>query len=175
MSESEGRRWPETTLDANAGRSNAIDRFCDDLFDLPNDQAFNVWAEPVSEARRDVQNKLMHRWHKQWERHNNERSGWGHGWSKYTILLPMKLGCDHAKTVKRAQFEKYVLDHVPQYEVKIGAAYELVRSRDVPIALFAEFLTRYKNIAAEQGCQLRSLKDLEDAALLGVNTGDGWH
>ena len=166
MSESEPK-IPEFRLTTDVdNRNRVIENMATAAGDLSLKTEWDVFFVAADESRRTLQNKLMWRWHKQWDYFKHEKPGHAHGETKLDLLLPIKLGCDHPKTVKRAQFELAVLDHVPQREIKIGVAYDLIRSRDIPVKLFAEYLNAYKDMAGGQGCILRSRKDLEDEALL---------
>jgi len=143
-----------------------IKRVATAISDLSLEKSWTVTITSADETRRAKQNSLLHRWNKSWSDHNNERTGWAHGQAKYDWLLPLKLASESVKTRKRAEFEASVLAHIPLREHKIGAAYDLVRSRDIPVKLFAEWLTQYKNIAAAEGCLLTSNEDMLNDALL---------
>lgn len=136
------------------------------LDDLPIDKPWTVTVEPQDTTRRTLQNKLLFRWHRSWSDHNGEPVGWAHGVLKLDYLLPMKLASASVKTQKRAMFEASILAHVPLREHKIGAAYDLIRSHNIPVKLFAEWLDGYQRMAAEQGCILTSNADLLNAALM---------
>ena len=166
MSESEERQ-PEFRISPELkSRVDLIDRIADTLFNLPKERTWNVIIEAENETRRTIQNRLLWRWHRQWAEHIGEQTKWAHGSTKLDLLLPLKLASDSARTRKRAEFEASVLALVPDREIKIGVAYDLVRSREIPVRLFADWLTDYKRVALQQGCFLKSKQDLEDEAMM---------
>ena len=166
MSESEPK-LPTYRLTTDAkNRSQVLQGLFQNIEELPLETEYDVILQTVSETRRDIQNRLTWRWHRQWAEHNHEPVGWAHGSTKLYWLLPLKLSSEHIKTRKRAEFEKAVIDHIAREEIKIGVAYDLIHSRDIPVRLFADWLSEYKRSAAIQGCILRSKQDLEDEALL---------
>ena len=136
------------------------------LDNLPRGKEWSVSAEE-SGTRRQAQNELLWCWHREWAWHNGERVEWAHASTKYELLLPIKMAGKSRKHAIKGRFENYILSHVPNYEHRIGAAYEQIRSKDIPVKMFAEWLNVYQQMAADHGVRLASIReDLRDAALM---------
>jgi hypothetical protein len=129
----------------------------------------HAWQVEISKrnTRLNICNRLMWAWHRQYAKFMGYSSeNYSHGEIKLDILLPVKLSSDEPAVRKRGEWEAFILSHVPDREHKVGAAFDQVRSNDLPPDTFSEFLTAYKQYGNEQGCILQSRKDLEDIALM---------
>lgn len=149
-----------------ANRVSVLDTLHNTLDDLPLDKPWDIVISPADEGRRAKQNRLLWCWNRDWANHNGEPVGWAHGSTKLDWLLPIKLASTSVKTRKRAEFEASVLAHVPMREHKIGAAYDLVRSNDIPMHEFAAYLSEYQRSAGVEGCVLTAKKrDLDEVLM----------
>ena len=148
-------------------RVKELDTLHNTLDDLVTDKPWNVFIEPVDESRRTIQNELLWCWHKEWAFHNGESVSWAHASTKLELLLPLKLASESKKHSKRGRFEQFILSHVPNYEYRIGAAYDQIRSKDIPLKMFAEWLSIYQRVASQNGLILTSIReDLQNKALM---------
>lgn len=68
-------------------------------------------------------------------------------------------------TQKRALFVDDVLSHVPERSVKIGVAYDMIRSKDISVKQFAEWLNIVQAMYVEQGLILECRNDVYDQAM----------
>ena len=154
------------TLEKGAGRAQGLIDLQTTIDDLSPDKNWSVDITVADSLRRKIQNDLMWVWHGQWADFNGHRVGWAHGSTKLELLLPIKLACESKPTRKSAVFEQRVLSCVPDYNDQIFAAYRLVRSKGIPLRVFADFLSAYQVFAGEQGCILTSNKQELDKALM---------
>lgn len=134
--------------------------------DLPVDKEWSVSIEAANETRRSKQNRIHRRWCGEIELHVGQTPGYGHAHTKYHVLLPMKLSSDDKKIRERAEYEcaylemienvpqEYLPDylaHLSPYERKLRSAYDHIRSKNITVKPFAEWLNEYKRQWAEQG------------------------
>ena len=135
-----------------------------------------AWISEREEDRRDVQNRLLHRWCGQIDKSEGHERGYTFGRTKLDLLLPMKLADDNEH--ERAVYEKGLIDGGVAFmlardesgklnarELRIEAAKDVIRSRDIRVRLFAEWLTAIQQQAAEQGVVLLSSEDERKEAL----------
>jgi len=127
---------------------------------LPVDDKWVVTIHKLEEKRRDAQNRLIWFWNasvaSQKTGHNAD---YVHGFSKLTMLQPMYLAWGGAAH-RRGQFVQDILDYIPTHEIKVGAAYDLVRTRKLTVKRFSEYLNRYQQYWSEKGVILKTSDDL---------------
>jgi len=157
----------DITLTTNVNqRREDLDDLYDKLEDLPLDQEWDVVVTEAIKTREYIQNRLYWRWLHQWAKHQGNSIDWQHGELKLGMLLPVKLACNYEKWRRQAEFEQHVMDSLSDYSYQVRAAYSIIRSKKIPVRVFADFLTEFKRTAAEQGCHLLSKRDMEMEALM---------
>ena len=157
----------DITLTRGADRAPDLLQLHDALDNLALDKAWAVNITQADNIRRTIQNDLMWVWHGQWADFcGHKNPAYAHGATKLDLLLPIKLASESKPTRKSAVFEQRVLSYIPDRDDQVGAAYRLVRSKGIPLRVFAAYLSTYQNMAAEQGCILTSDKQMLNQALM---------
>lgn len=141
----------------NAVRDSVLNNVLEFVKSHPIDQRLQITVQDHEESRRDIQNRLMWAWHNEYGKHMGHTPDHMHAEIKMTILLPLLRGWD--KHSNRAKVIDFVLDSIDKYEHKLFIAYDMIRSSDLNITQFAEFLSAYQRYAAEQGCVLSGRED----------------
>lgn len=119
------------------------------------------YLEPASaDIRKKAQNDLMWVWNKQISEFTGSKIQFVHGLNKLQLLLPLYKSWG-GKSRDRAHFIESVLDCVPNFNTKIGVAYDMIRTRDLSIPKMAAYLTGLRMEAADNGIVLESNSDLE--------------
>lgn len=113
-----------------------------------------------ADERSAAQRALNWVWNTQIAKATANKPEWIHGYYKYNYLHPMYKAWG-GKMLERAEFVDRVFDQVATYEVKIGVAFDMVRTRNLSIKRMAEYLTRMQQEAAKDGIILESNSDLE--------------
>ena len=130
-------------------------------------QDWMACLKPLEQDRSDAQRALDWVWNAQIakESDDNYSANYIHGLTKMIYLLPLyKTWGD--KRRKRAEFVETVLRQVVKYSHKVGTAYDMVRTKNLPIKQMAEYLTLKQNKYAELGIILESNDDLEFKSLM---------
>ena len=131
------------------------------------DQDWMVCLKPLEQDRSDAQRALDWVWNAQIakESDDNYSANYIHGLTKMIYLLPLyKTWGDERR--KRAEFVDSVLRQIVEYSHKVGTAYDMVRTKNLPIKQMAEYLTLKQNKYAELGIILESNDDLEFKSLM---------
>lgn len=119
------------------------------------------YLEPASaDIRKKAQNDLMWVWNKQIAEFTGSKIQFVHGLNKLQLLLPLYKSWG-SKSLERAQFVESVLDRIPNFNTKIGVAYDMVRTRDLSIPKMAEYLAAVQRESVQNGIILESNSDLE--------------
>ena len=149
--------------------------------DLPLDDEWQITLQKYSEKRRSVQNRLHRRWCRDIELFKGQVPGYGHAWTKYEVLLPMKLACEDERIYKRALYEQAYLKmiermpvdavpdewgHLSPYERVLRSAYDVIRSKTITVDIFAEWMNEYKRFWAGEGLVLIAQTPKEQQALM---------
>ena len=169
MSEKKPRRKLTKDFDLlknPAQRARGISNIMVTLNDLPVNEEWSVTISPARERRRKIQERLHHRWCGIWEKHCGHQPGYGHAHTKLHILLPLKLSYDHEPTVQRAEIESEIISSVVDYKRKLLVAYDFIRSKDIPMKLYRDFLEAQKYDAAEQNCILTASEEMIHEAMM---------
>lgn len=129
---------------------------------MDGETVFVIRACEKKETRRDAQNKLMWHWNREIKEQYKISSKRAHGESKLDVLLPLMFqwGADDPAMMARAEFIQAVMDHIPDRRVKVGVAFDMVRSKDLTVSQFAEYLTEKERHWAQQGVRLTTSDDL---------------
>lgn len=128
---------------------------------LNTDGAVEVVIREHQENRRDAQNRLMWHWNREIAQQKKFSSKWAHGVSKLEMLLPLMFewGAEDPEIMGRAEFIREVMSHIPAYKVKVGVAFDMVRSRDLSVVRFAQYLTEKERHWTEDGVRLTTSED----------------
>lgn len=148
-----------------ANRHDVISHIQPFLLGLDAHTRYQVEVREAKQDRNQAQNRLMWRWNGEIASETGTTADWVHGECKLMMLLPMRLTWD--ETHARALFEQDVLSNCATYKVKVGAAYDLVRSSDLGVGRFAEYLTVVQRHYASQGIVLTSGDDVAALAIEG--------
>jgi len=160
---------PHTIPADPMARPTVIGHLVAEISALEAGKAFDVTLSEQAEDRRACQNRLLWAgWNRAYADATGHSVKWVHGAMKNDLLLPIKRACDHEPTRKRAEFEHEVLSLVADREKRIAVAYDFVRSRDIPVRLFAEWLSEYQRHAVEGGIILESTTDDARYALMEI-------
>jgi len=124
---------------------------------------FRVIAEPIEETRRDAQNRLMWLWNGQIGNELGHSPDYVHGETKLIVGVPMWLA--NEKLYKRTAFVCEVLSRVVEYRHKVAVAYDMLRTKNLSVKLFAEYLNAVDMHYAEKGLALLSPDELAVVAL----------
>ena len=162
MSE-EFKPWIRTLSTDTKNRAGVIEIVTQYMEDLPTGEAYDVTIELHDEGRNAAQNSLMWAWNAEAAQIQGTNANWQHGEWKLQILLPLLKGWK--TTAARAQQIQDVIDDIDSYKLKVFAAFDMVRTKDLGKKRFAEALTAYQQFYAEQGIILRSRQDLIAEAL----------
>ena len=130
------------------------------------------------EKRRDVQNRLAHIWKGQIAEKMGYENSYVWGMLKYDILLPLKAADERLH--EEAMREQTVVVHTAKYlmeqervrtksdssyipvewrQLIIECAEEYIRSNDIYLDVFSEYLFHIQAFAAKDGLELRSTKE----------------
>lgn len=160
----EQNSWVRTLSTNTENRVGVIEHITRYMEDLPVTEAYTVTIEAEEESRRKAQNDLMWAWNAEAAKAQGTNADYQHGEWKLSILLPMQKGWK--RTARRAQRVQELLDDLPSYQLRVFAAYDMVRSKDLGVRHFAEALTAYQQFYAQQGIILMSRQDLIAEALM---------
>lgn len=132
-----------------------------------------VTVQQQKESRNESQNRLVWKWVNQLAKHEGYKPDKMFSILKMDLLLPIKLS--HNETHDRGMYEQIVLDTcgetlklystqhkqeiLSEYEYKLIVAYDIIRSRNVPVKIFSEWLDSIKERASEQGVYLKSFEE----------------
>jgi len=130
---------------------------------LPADELWRICFKKGAETRRAVQNRLLWVWNGAAGKAHGYSPDYAHAVAKFDILLPMMLSWE--ETHERAAFVSDVLEHVPARKHRLGVAHDMLRSSDLSVGRFAEWLSEYQRAEAEHGVHLTSSEDDLDKAL----------
>lgn len=127
------------------------------------------------ETRQQLQNRLAKRWNKQLADHQGMTLDEMWGALKWDHLLPLKLAdeSEYEDAVYEYSLVNGAVESIlasgqlgdSDRELRIFAAERIVRSRNVGVQIFAQWLTHIQRAAAEQGCVLTSRQDELDYAI----------
>lgn len=153
------------TIHGQSQRDAAV-AFIDELHDAEaaNGKKVEVSVGLAEEGRRSAQNRLNWLWCGQIAQSQGVSPDYAHGWCKLDVGLPMQLADE--KLHKRAAFVAEVLAHVPERKHKIAVVYDMLRSSDLSVKQFADYLTAVDQHFAAQGIVLLSPDDLRVTALM---------
>lgn len=151
----------------SVNRAGVIESCAEYMAELPLDHPYDVIIQDADESRRSAQLKLSWLWWGQIAKCEGTTPDYVHGRLKLDVLHPLMLTWE--STQKRALFVDEVLSHVPERSVKIGVAYDMIRSKDLTVKQFAEWLSIVQAMYAEQGLILECRNDVYDQAM-GVKT-----
>lgn len=152
---------PRTFKIVGQSQRNACFDFIDALHAEHGD--IDVTVSVHEENRRSAQNRLNWLWCGQIGQSMGVSPDYAHGMSKLDILLPMSLADESLH--KRAAFVKEILRHVRLRKHQIAVAHDMIRSRDLSVRQFAQYLTEFDQHYAAQGIVLVSPEDLRAQAL----------
>lgn len=141
-------------------RSVATTEVCDWVVESDENTSFLVTASEPETTRKSLQNRLMWRWNKDTGKHYGWSANYAHGWNKLNILLPLRLSW--GSTYKRAMGERAVADALIQnvsYEWAVFNSIDNIRSKDLSVREFAEYLTQMQRYHGEHGCSLFTRED----------------
>lgn len=124
-------------------------------------------------TRSDKQNNLLWHWNGEVAEQTNLDPKWVHGDSKLRILLPQmrvwgaKDTRRGEKMRKRAEFLHEVMSFIPDYRIKVGTAYDMVRTKSPHLTVreFGEYLSLYERDYVSKGITLTTSMDYYHEAL----------
>ncbi len=131
-------------------------------------ESVHVRVDHTKPSRRSIQNRLAHRWKA--EIGNHMGMDLNDVWSmlKYDYLLPLKLSDE--KEYERAVFEMQVIDAavdmliirdetLSKRELTLSVAFDTIRSNNISVKLFSQWLRVVRHAASEQGIYLTTRED----------------
>lgn len=145
------------------------------LTELVSAGGCQVILDKRPEKRRDIQNRLVHVFNGQIAKESGLDVGYSWGVLKLDLLLPIK----NSSTLyhKEAEKEHIIVVHAAKYliqqqkqlsedheklsyrEIMIECAEEYIRSKDIDLEIFSEFIGAIQRYGAEAGIALQSNKE----------------
>lgn len=130
-------------------RANVINYMTRTLAQLPIDESYSVSVSELKENRRLAQNRLMWVWNTEIGQEYGKPAEQAHNESKLEILHPLMLEIDRLRDV--AIEHRDIIAALGRYEQRVLVAGCMIRTKDLYVREFRDYLERMQIVWAERG------------------------
>lgn len=144
-------------------RTSVLESLASRLKELPLETAYTVNVDALQESRRVHQNALMWVWNAEGAQFYGEDNVYMHGLNKLKCLYPLMLSWD--KHREAAMRFRDIVRFVTEPEAAYWLADQTLRTKNLTVKQFAEYLSAVQLYWGQQGLNLTTLVDEYDAAM----------